>query len=382
LAGPCGRRCALLRQARLRLQSRIGHDTPHQSAWRSPLTDLKAPPYPGKSPDLISLGDGLNFSAPLAQVTGTVVPNALFFLRSNNPPPTLDPRDWRLRIDGRVKRPLSIDLSALRALPSQTQEVWLECAGNSRRRFDPPGEGNQWDEQAVSNAVFTGVPLRTLLGQAGVEDDAIEVVTTGYDADSFQRGLPLEVALSPEVLLAFEMNGEPIPWPHGGPARLVVPRWAGIASVKWPARIEVVNTPFRGHFNAERYIMVDANGRTLRTVREMPVKSIIAWPAEGETVRPGSHTLFGFAWSGFGQVERVEVSDDAQRTWQAARLTRGNGPLAWTRWEFEWNPQSAGPVTLSVRATDSAGNTQPAEVAWNKFGYQMNAILTRRVTVV
>ena len=267
-------------------------------------------------------------------------------------------------------------------MPSQTQEVWLECAGNSRRRFDPPGEGNQWDEQAVSNAVFTGVPLRTLLEQAGVEDDAIEVVTTGYDADSFQRGLPLEVALSPEVLLAFEMNGEPIPWPHGGPARLVVPRWAGIASVKWPARIEVVNTPFRGHFNAERYIMVDANGRTLRTVREMPVKSIIAWPAEGETVRSGPHTLFGFAWSGFGQVERVEVSTDAQRTWQAARLTRGNGPLAWTRWECEWNPQSAGPVTLSVRATDSAGNTQPAEVAWNKFGYQMNAILTRRVTVV
>ena len=303
-------------------------------------------------------------------------------MRSNNPPPSLEPRDWCVRIDGRVKRPLTVDLSALRALPSQTQEVWIECAGNSRRRFDPPGEGNQWDEQAVSNAVFTGAPLRALLDQAGVEDDAVEVVATGYDADSFQRGLPLDVALGPDVILAFEMNGEPIPWPNGGPVRLVVPLWAGIASVKWPARLEVVNTPFQGHFNAERYIIVDANGQTLRTVREMPVKSGIAWPAEGESVHSGAHTVFGFAWSGLGQVERVDVSTDAQQTWQPARLIRGDGPLAWTRWEITWNPASPGEATLSVRATDSAGNVQPTEVAWNKFGYQMNAILNRRVRVV
>ena len=345
------------------------------------MTDLKAPPYPGKSHDLISLGDGLNFSAPLAQVSGTVVPNPLFFLRSNNPPPRLASHEWRLRIDGRVKRPLTLDLAGLRALPSQTQEVWLECAGNSRRRFDPPGEGNQWDDQAVSNAVFTGVPLRAVLEQVGVEDDAIEAVATGYDAESFQRGLPLDVALSPDVLLAFEMNGEPIPWPNGGPARLIVPRWAGIASVKWPARIELVNTPFQGHFNAERYIMVDADGRTLRTVREMPVKSVIAWPGEGETLRAGPHTVFGFAWSGLGQIDRVDVSTDNRQTWLPAELIRGTGPHAWTRWEYAWNPTARGSASIAVRAVDSSGNVQPSEVPWNKFGYQMNAILTRRVTV-
>ena len=345
------------------------------------MTDLKAPPYPDKSHDLISLGDGLNFSAPLAQVSGTVVPNPLFFLRSNNPPPRLASHEWRLRIDGRVKRPLTLDLAGLRALPSQTQEVWLECAGNSRRRFDPPGEGNQWDDQAVSNAVFTGVPLRAVLEQVGVEDDAIEVVATGYDAESFQRGLPLDVALSPEVLLAFEMNGEPIPWPNGGPARLIVPRWAGIASVKWPARIELVSTPFQGHFNAERYIMVDADGRTLRTVREMPVKSVIAWPGEGETLRAGPHTVFGYAWSGLGQIDRVDVSTDNRQTWSPAELIRGTGPHAWTRWEYAWNPTARGSTSIAARAVDSSGNVQPGEVPWNKFGYQMNAILTRRVTV-
>lgn len=346
-------------------------------------TGLKSPPYPGKSADLIPLGDGLNFSAPLNQVSATLVPNPLFFLRSNNQPPTLSPDQWQVRVDGRVKHSLSLDLAALRALPAAVHEVWLECAGNSRSRFDPPGEGNQWDDQAVSNAQFKGARLGDILDQAGVEDDAVEVVTTGYDADDkgthFQRGLPLDVARLPEVLLAYEMNGEPIPWPNGGPVRLVVPRWAGIASVKWPARIELVSSPFRGYYNAERYIFVDANGRTVGTVRKMPVKSVIAWPAEGELLGTGPHTFFGFAWSGHGSISSVEVSTDDQQSWSAARLTPGNGPLAWTRWEYSWNPSQRGSATLAVRATDAAGNTQPRQATWNKFGYLMNAIQTRRV---
>jgi DMSO/TMAO reductase YedYZ molybdopterin-dependent catalytic subunit len=349
------------------------------------VTDTKASPYTGKSPDLISLGDGLNFSTPLPEVGGTLVPNPLFFLRSNNPPPGLDPRDWRVRVQGRVKRPLMLDLDALRALPSVTHEVFLECAGNSRRRFNPPGEGNQWDDQAVSDAQFKGASLASILDSAGVEDDAIEVVTTGYDADAngthFQRGLPLDVARRPEILLAYEMNGEPIPAPNGGPVRLLVPRWAGIASVKWPSAIEVTNTPFRGYFNAERYIFVDENGRTLGTVREMPVKSVIARPGDGERLRAGPHTVFGFAWSGFGSIERVDVSTDQQQSWSSAKLIPGTGPLAWTRWEYVWTPATPGPATLAVRATDTAGNVQPHEVRWNKFGYLMNAILTRTVSV-
>jgi DMSO/TMAO reductase YedYZ molybdopterin-dependent catalytic subunit len=349
------------------------------------VTDTQVAPYPGKSPSLISLGDGLNYSTPLALVNRTVVDNPLFFLRSNNPPPSLESRDWRVRIDGRVKRPLTLDVESLKALPSVTQEVWLECAGNSRKRWNPPGEGNQWDDQAISDARFTGVPLATILDQAGVEDDAIEVVATGYDVDAkgthFQRGLPLDVARDPGVLLAYAMNDQPIPAPNGGPARLVVPRWAGIASVKWPSHIEIVNTPFRGYYNAERYIMVDSDGRTTDTVREMPIKSVVAWPTEGEQVRAGSHTVFGFAWSGHAAIQRVEYSTDAQRTWSPARLTHGDGPHAWTRWEFAWTPPGRGLARFAVRATDAAGNTQPEQAPWNKFGYQMNAILTRTVTV-
>jgi DMSO/TMAO reductase YedYZ molybdopterin-dependent catalytic subunit len=342
-----------------------------------------SPPYPGKSAALIPLGDGLNFSTPLAQVTGTVVPNPLFFLRSNFPPPSIEPPSWRVRIEGRVQRPLTLSLDELQSLPSHTQEVWLECAGNSRRRFDPKGEGNQWDDQAVSNAVFKGVSLSTVLDHVGVEDDVIEIVATGVESENFQRGLPLNVALRPEVLLAWEMNGEPIPPPNGGPVRLVVPGWAGIASVKWPVRLELVNTPFRGYFNAERYIFVDADEQTLGTVREMPVKSVIAWPTHGQPVSRGAHTVFGFAWSGLGQISQVDVSTDGQHTWSAARLVPGESsqPLGWRRWEFDWRAPTIGPATLSARATDNAGHVQPKTVAWNKFGYLMNAIVTHQVTV-
>lgn len=339
------------------------------------------PPFPGKSADLISLGDGLNFSAPLAQVTsGTIVPTRLFFLRSNNPPPEVaSTGDWRVRVDGRVANPLTIELRELQALSSVTREVWLECAGNSRNRWNPPGEGNQWDDQAISDARFTGVPLAAVLDRAGVAPDAVEVVGTGADADSFQRALPLEVARDPSVLLAWAMNDEPLPVANGGPLRLVVPRWAGIASVKWLSRLEVVDTPFHGYWNAQRYIRLDGEGRNHGPVREMPVKSIIAWPTRGATVSAGPQTAFGFAWSGYAEISHVDVSTDQGQTWTAARLVQGDGPLAWTRWEFDWVPAAAN-ASLTVRATDRAGNAQPAEAQWNKFGYQMNAIVTHDLT--
>jgi len=333
------------------------------------------------------LGDGLNFSAPLDRVSGTVVPTPEFFVRSNNPPPVLSAKEWSLRVDGLVRTPLTVHLADLKARPSRTHEIWMECAGNGRSHFAPPTEGNQWNDFAVSDATFTGVPLATLLDEAGVTSGAVEVVATGADVDAqgttFQRGLPLDAALLPEVLLAWDMNGAPIPSVNGGPVRLIVPRWAGIASVKWLTHIAVVDRPFQGYFNAERYIFVDVQGTTLRTVREMPVKSIIASPAsDGARLPHGKPTtVFGFAWSGYGPITRVDVSTDGGNTWSSAMLRPGEGPLAWTRWEFPWTPQARGAATLEVRATDAAGNVQPTQATWNKFGYEMNAILRREVVV-
>jgi hypothetical protein len=146
-------------------------------------------------------------------------------------------------------------------------------------------------------------------------------------------------------------------------------------------RLEVVDRPFQGHFNAERYIFVDAHGRTLRPVRALPVKSVIAWPAAGAELPAGGHTLFGFAWSGNGAIARVEVSTDGLESWSEARLVRGDGPLAWTRWELDWAPATAGAARIAARATDDAGNVQPLQATWNKFGYEMNSIAVREVVI-
>ena len=177
------------------------------------------------------------------------------------------------------------------------------------------------------------------------------------------------------------MNGEPIPQPNGGPVRMIVPGWAGIASVKWPVRLEVSSTPFGGYYHAERYIIVDAEQRTLRSVREMPVKSLIAGPGDGETLGPGSHLIYGFRLVGPwpDRTRRGEHRRPADLV--ASTADSRPGPVRLDALGNELDAAGPGPATIAARATDSAGNVQPVEAAWNKFGYLMNAIVARNVIV-
>lgn len=331
----------------------------------------------GKSPRLVPLpNDALNFGTPLELVEGTIVPNELFFLRSNYQPPTVEPADWRLRIDGLVERTVEVGLADLQRLPTREQVCWIECAGNSRSRYQPATEGNQWGHGAVSNAAFTGVSLAHVVEQAGgTLPGALEVVVSGADDARFQRALPLEVALQPDVMLAWEMNGIPLPPHNGGPVRLVVPRWCGIASVKWPKRIELVDTSFEGYYHKERYVIFDQHGQPRRAVRQMPVKSVIAAPQPGASLgRLQRARAFGFAWSGSGAITKVDVSVDGGASWSEARLVHEGGPNAWTRWQHEWTPGVAGQAVLMARAHDDRGNVQPETPTWNPFGYEMNGI--------
>jgi DMSO/TMAO reductase YedYZ molybdopterin-dependent catalytic subunit len=339
----------------------------------------------GKSRNLVRLpDDDLNFGTPLSLLRGSVVPNDQFFVRSSYTPPTITADAWRVQVTGLVERPREVSLADLKQLSVRTQECWLECAGNSRSRFAPEAEGNQWGHHAVGNAAFTGVPLHQAIDLAGgVKSNAVEIVLTGADDDRFQRSLPRAEAMRPDVMLVWAMNGEPIPSANGGPVRLIVPRWAGIASVKWPKRIEAVDRPFEGYYQTERYIVYDAEQRPLRPVREMPVKSVIAAPEAETRLRHGAPVkVFGFAWSGFGDIARVEFSADAGHRWQQAQLLRPKSPNAWTRWEFEWTPTAIGPAQLASRAHDDQGNVQPNQVAWNYFGYEMNAVEIVLIDVV
>ncbi len=337
----------------------------------------------GKDPRLIQRGTTL-FETPLELVDGLLTPNELFFIRANGPITVdIDPAAWRLSVTGLVSTPLNLSLAELRAMPRRTMTAFLECSGNSRGRFgdDPKAvEGTRWGNGAIGNAEWVGVSVSTVLDQAGVQPGAVDVVSQGGDFAEMRRGLPIEIAMNPEVMLVWQMNGADVPNPNGGPVRLVVPGWGGIASTKWIVGLEVIDHAFDGYFNLQDYIYVDGNGTVTRPVTTMPVSSVITAPAPQANVMAGSQTISGFAWSGYGAVARVEVSVDDGATWTAASIAEEAGRLSWVRFAFPWDAR-AGSVVLRSRATDERGLQQPTSTPWNAKGYGMNEVYAVPVTV-
>jgi DMSO/TMAO reductase YedYZ molybdopterin-dependent catalytic subunit len=345
----------------------------------STFIDIEAAPIEllrrlGKDDRLVPYG-GANFGMPLDLIepaNGRTVPNDRFFVRSNGPVPVVDPKSWRLDVSGLVERPLSLSLGDLSGLGSTQVEAFLECAGNGRTRFEPLPPGTPWRNDAVGNAVWEGVPLARVLDLAGVKPGTVDVVTQGADFPEMCRGMPLGVACDPGVMLVWAMNGEPLPIAHGGPVRLLVSGWAGIASTKWLAGIEAIDRAFDGFWNTDNYVIWDERGDPLRPVAEMPPKSVIVTPADGGTISSGPVRIAGWAWSGFGPIQTVEVSTDAGHWWQPANLHPGER-RGWRRWDLVWDALP-GRHHLQVRATDERRLRQPVVAPWNAKGYLMNAI--------
>ncbi|HEY7030254.1 MAG TPA: sulfite oxidase [Thermomicrobiales bacterium] len=361
--------------------------TPTAETFTSPFTTI--PPSDDPAQSLASVGvdqpliphGGFNFGTPPELVDGLDVANNAFFIRSHGPSAKLDdPSQYRLQVVGQVDNPLTLTLDDLRAMPQRTFQSFLECSGNGRGFFSPAANGGQWRNDAIGNAEWSGVPLRDVLAKAGVKDGAIDVVSQGGDFPEMQRGLPIDVALGADTLLVLNMNGDDLPAPHGGPVRLFVPGWGGIASTKWLIGLTVLDRPFQGDFNVKNYIVVDAQGQTLRPVREMPVSSAIWMPAPGVQVQAGSVPIAGYAWSGLGGIAKVEISTDNGLNWTEASITQNGGEHSWARFEYTWDAKP-GPTGLLTRATDDRGTTQPDQVPWNKLGYQYNAVQRVLVTV-
>ena len=329
----------------------------------------------GKDRRLVPYGGG-NFGTPpdlLEQSDGLIVPTERFFMRSNGPVPTIAPDTWRLRVSGVVEREVELSLADLRTLPRRTLTAFLECAGNSRTRFDPVAEGTPWRNDAIGNAEWQGVPLAAVLDRAGIGETAVDVVAQGGDFPEMRRGLPLNVARDPDTLLVWRMNGADLAVAHGGPVRLLVPGWAGIASTKWLIGIEVLDRAFAGFWNADNYVFWTADREAVRPIREMPVKSVIVSPAAGESLHAGHWVVVGYAWSGYGRVVKVEVSTDDGGSWGEAQLAAEAGRRSWVRFEYAWNAPP-GEARLRARASDERGLTQPVVADWNAKGYLMNAI--------
>ena len=326
-----------------------------------------------------------------ALIGGAVVPNRRFYVRNHFPIPQLDAASWRLNVVGLVERPLSLSLRDLVKMPSQTQFVTLECAGNGRSLLSPRVNGEQWNLGAVSTAEWTGVPLAEILDRAKVKAGASEVVFRGADSGKpdtssdpihFERSLSFENAQASEVLLAYAMNGEVLPIVHGYPLRVIVPGWYAVASLKWLTEIEVISGLFRGHYQTEAYFFEWRRGE--QVVREpvslQRVRSLITEPELDSEVEQGELPIRGVAWSGAAPIARVEVriGDGA---WQNARLVGERKQLSWQGWELIARLEQPDSIVISARATDMAGRTQPDSLEWNRLGYGNNAIQKLRVNV-
>ena len=329
-------------------------------------------------------GYAVDAETPLELLTSYLTPNDLFFVRHHWQPPAVpDPKAWRLVVDGEVARPLSLSLAELKRMPATTVTCVLQCAGNGRSLQTPRVPGIQWGQGAVGNARWTGVRIKDLLDRAGLDASARHLHTFGSDAPPakvppFHRSLELEKARE-DAVLAYAMNGQPLPALHGAPARVVVPGWAGDHWMKWVTRLSAHAEPQHGFFMDVAYRYPRAPGAPgvafppdqMAPVTELLVKANFS--AVPDQARPGSAvTLRGFAFSGAPDIAKVELSEDDGATWLPAALDPRHDPYAWRLWSYRWTPARAGRARLLVRATDSRGSVQPREPVWNQSGYLSN----------
>jgi DMSO/TMAO reductase YedYZ molybdopterin-dependent catalytic subunit len=315
---------------------------------------------------------------------GYLTPNELFFVRSHAPTPRIDASSWRLLIDGPgVRRSLELSYDDLLRMENVSVVRALECAGNGRVFFDEQqGQetpGTQWRLGAIGVAEWDGISLGAILERAGLKGTARDVMLESLDAVRMRRPLPVEKALEEDTLLALGMNGEPLPPDHGFPARVVVPRWAAVASVKWVGRIHVSEGSLFSPWNTEKYVLTGgAFGEKREPVTAQVVKSALelAWPAR---LPRGRYEIQGRSWSPHDAISRVEYSVDG-RPWRHARLVEPNIPGAWVRWSFAWNARP-GDHEVQVKATDKQGNSQPETVSHNELGYLYGGVVGHPISV-
>lgn len=326
-----------------------------------------------------------------ALIGGVVMPNAKFYVRNHFHIPKFDLTNWRLNVGGLVERPLSLSWRDIARMRSQSKLVTLECAGNGRSRLEPRVGGEQWNFGAVSTAEWTGVPVAEVLDRAGVKANGRYIIFRGADRGAvdghaetiaFERSLSVDDARGSEALLAYAMNGEALSFQHGFPLRVIVPSWYAVASVKWLTEIEVVDRPFEGHYQTERYYLerkvnghVDREPLTLQRVR-----SLITEPAEEAQVDRGELAVRGLAWSGAAPIARVEVRLD-DGPWQEAYMVGEPKRHSWQWWELITSVDRPGNYVIRARASDMNGRIQPESQEWNRLGYCNNAIQRVKIAV-
>ncbi|MZH05764.1 MAG: molybdopterin-dependent oxidoreductase [Nitrospinae bacterium] len=343
----------------------------------------------------------VNAEPPAHLLDDEFTPKEKHFVRNNGLPPAgeIEADKWKLTVEGEVHKPLQISLGDLKSkFKHHTYALQLECGGNGRAGYNPPAKGNQWKFGAVACAKYKGVRLGDVLKAAGLKDSA---VFTGYygadihlsgnpDKEALSRGTPIAKALEEHTLIAWEMNGEPLPALHGFPLRLVSPGWPGSTSLKWLNKIWVRDRIHDGmkmsKYRVPKYPVKPGTSVPLEDmaiIESMPVKSLITNPRTGIQIPNGKNLkIRGHAWAGDRSVREVHVSINFGRTWQKADLKKPVNRYAWQNWDAVLQFPTKGYYEVWARATDSEGEMQPMVVpGWNPSGYINNAMHRIAVTV-
>jgi len=332
----------------------------------------------------------LNAETSVEQLRTWITDNAVFFKRNQGQfmDAPVELLDWKLLVDGLVKKKLSLTFEEINRLPKVEATDTLECSGNSRSLLKDKASGNPWTIGGVGNAIWGGVWLKDVLALAGLKADAQHVSFEGADKPlgsagiKFIRSIPIDKAMS-STLLAYEMNGQPLPLEHGYPLRALALGWTGANCVKWLHRIEVLDRPFEGFFmdKVYRVFQKGEDPKSGEVVTGIQVKSIIVEPQKDQVFPAGIIPVRGAAYAGEAGIEKVEVSVDHGATWHPARLIGLEHPYAWRHWEYLWDVKIGGDYTIMSRATDSNGRRQPETAHWNALGYGNNGVQEHAVTV-
>lgn len=362
--------------------------------------------HPQKLP-LIQLTDRpVQLETPRHYFLTPFTPNAAFYVRwhLDGIPNAVSLSEWRLFVGGNVEKPLTLSLADLMGefTPVSIAAV-NQCSGNSRSRFQPRVPGGQWGNGAMGNALWTGVRLKDLLGAAGIKPGSVQAQFEGLDrgrgpagkgSHEYRKSFDLNDPVINEAIVAYAMNGEPLPMLNGFPVRLVAPGKFATYWVKSLTWIRLLTEPDTNFWMATGYRVPDTNRGTttpddvkagrVKTIpiATMPVRSFIAAP-DGSSKVPLEMpvTVRGIAFSGYGRIVKVEFSEDDGVSWRDTRLGEDYGPHSFRTWEATWTPKRTGKYVLAVRATDEKGNVQPDEGVWNPGGYLWNKIERQDVVV-
>jgi sulfite dehydrogenase (cytochrome) subunit A len=338
---------------------------------------------------------------PLYYFRQDLTPNEAFFVRwhLSGIPVSVSPATFRLEVGGHVETPVQLSLDELQKRFEPVSIVAVnQCSGNSRSFFSPRVAGGQWGNGAMGNARWTGVLLKDVLKSAGIKSGAMDVSFAGLDeaplssTPKFVKALPVEQCLADQIMIAYQMNDQPLPLLNGYPLRLVVPGWYATYWVKSLNRINVLDKKFIGYWMDTAYripknALADETPEKLAVdtvpINKFNLRSLFVRPEPGEEIKLNSEfPLEGLAFdSGYG-IKQVDLSFDAGQTWQATSLDSGSAGLySWRRWRYAWRPSRPGVHEIMVRATNNVGDTQPT-CLWNKSGYMRNVVERIEVTVL